>query len=231
MPLAVITGVSQGFGRALARYLAGEGWDLIVDSRREDALGEAAAEMGAGVIAIPGDVVDPGHRAELAAAVGGRSVDLLVNNASVLGPLSGLNGYPVETLEDVFRVNALAPLALVQELLPQMAAGGSVVNLTSSASVEAYPGFGFGGYGASKAALDQMNKVLGAEHPELRFYAFDPGQMRTAMWEDASGGADMSHLPEPEMVVPALLKLLDEAPASGRYLVSEFTSTVEEGTG
>jgi NAD(P)-dependent dehydrogenase (short-subunit alcohol dehydrogenase family) len=175
MPLAVITGVSQGFGRALARHLAGEGWDLIVDSRREDALGEAAAEMGAGVIAIPGDVVDPVHRAELAAAVGGRSVDLLINNASVLGPLSGLNGYPVETLEDVFRVNALAPLALVQELLPQMAAGGSVVNLTSSASVEAYPGLRLRGLRCVEGCARPDEQGAGGRAPGTEVLRLRPG--------------------------------------------------------
>jgi NAD(P)-dependent dehydrogenase (short-subunit alcohol dehydrogenase family) len=223
MPLAVITGVSQGFGLALARSLANSGWELIVDSRRSEELRRAAAGMGPGVEAIEGDVTEPAHRTSLVEALAGREAALLVNNASILGPTSALDRYPLDSLEEVFRINALGPLALTQQMLPHLAPGASVVNLTSSASVEAYPGFGFGGYGASKAALDQITKVLGAEHPELRFYAFDPGQMRTAMYSEAAGGADMSHLPDPESVVPALLRLLEEAPPSGRYLVTDYT--------
>jgi NAD(P)-dependent dehydrogenase (short-subunit alcohol dehydrogenase family) len=172
---------------------------------------------------VPGDVADPVHRAELATAVAraGR-LDLIVNNASTLGPspLPGLDRYPVDALEEVFRTNTLAPLALTQALLPYLAPGGTVVNVTSDAAVEAYEGWG--GYGASKAALDQISAVLGAEHPEIRVYAFDPGDMRTAMHQEAYPGEDISDRPEPETVVPGLLRLLEDAPPSGRYRASDL---------
>ncbi len=223
MPLALITGASRGFGLALARSLAGRGWDLIVDGRDAGALNIVTAPLGAAVTAVPGDVADPVHRADLATAVvrAGR-LDLIVNNASTLGPspLPGLDRYPVDALEEVFRTNTLAPLALTQALLPYLAHGGTVVNVTSDAAVEAYEGWG--GYGASKAALDQISAVLGAEHPEIRVYAFDPGDMRTAMHQEAYPGEDISDRPEPETVVPGLLRLLEEAPPSGRYRASDL---------
>jgi NAD(P)-dependent dehydrogenase (short-subunit alcohol dehydrogenase family) len=163
MPLALITGASRGFGLALARTLAEEGWHLIVDGRNAESLRAAIGPLGSTVTLVPGDVADPAHRIELATAVAraGR-LDLLVNNASTLGPspLPGLDRYPVEALEEVFRTNTLAPLALTQALLPHLATGGAIVNVTSDAAVEAYEGWG--GYGASKAALDQISAVLGA---------------------------------------------------------------------
>lgn len=232
MPLVLITGASRGFGLALAKGLAEQGWDLIVDARDAVALEAAAGSIGSRVTTIPGDVSDPAHRRELAAAVAGRGrLDLLVNNASTLGPspLPGLDRYPVDELEAVFRTNTLAPLALIQELLPSLAPGAVVVNVTSDAAVEAYEGWG--GYGASKAALDQLSAVLGAEHPELRVYAFDPGDMRTEMHQAAFPGEDISDRPEPETVVPALLRLLDDAPASGRYRSADLlVGSVKEAT-
>ncbi|MEX0789250.1 MAG: SDR family oxidoreductase, partial [Actinomycetota bacterium] len=182
MPLALITGGSRGFGRALARGLADRGWQLIMDGRNPEALRESAESIGPGATAVAGDVAHEAHRRDLAAAVSkaGR-LDLLVNNASTLGisPLPGLDRYPAGALEAVFRTNVLAPLALSQALLPHLAPGAAIVNITSDAAVEAYEGWG--GYGASKAALDQISAVLGAEHPKLRIYAFDPGDMDTAM--------------------------------------------------
>src|SRR5687768_7879636 len=223
MPLALITGASRGFGLALARSLAEQGWSLIVDGRNAEALKAVTEPLGSIVKAVPGDVSDPAHRIELATAVAGAGrLDLLVNNASTLGPspLPGLDRYPVDALEAVFRTNVLAPIALTQALLPLLAPGAAVVNLTSDAAVEAYEGWG--GYGASKAALDQISAVLGAEHPEVRVYAFDPGDMRTAMHQEAFPGEDISDRPEPETVVPGLLRLLEDAPPSGRYRAAEL---------
>lgn len=225
MAVALITGASRGFGLALTKALAERNWDLVVDARDGTRLREAAGKVAGGsVAAIPGDVADPAHRAELAEAVrrlGG--LDLLVNNASLLGPSPQprLDRYPLDVLEDVYRVNTLAPLALVQQFLAELrSAAGAVVNITSDAGVEPYEGWG--GYGSSKAALDQISKILGAEQPSIRVYAFDPGDMRTAMHQDAFPDEDISDRPEPESVVPALLRLLDRSLPSGRYRASDL---------
>lgn len=224
MPVALITGASRGFGLALARALAARGWQLVVDGRDEESLNAAAAQLGRGAVAIPGDVADAAHRRLLMEAVDGLGgLDLLVNNASSLGPspLPGLDRYPLEAFEEVLRVNVVAPLALIQALLPNlMTASGAIVNVTSDAAVEAYEGWG--GYGSSKAALDQVSAVLGAEQKEVRVYAFDPGDMNTEMHQAAFPGEDISDRPSAESVVPALLTLLDQAPSSGRYRAEDF---------
>ena len=232
MPLALITGASRGLGLALARELAGRGWDLLVDARDASRLGTAAEEMvGPGEVAlIPGDVGDPDHRHELAAAVGryGR-LDLLVNNASVLGPSPQptLDRYPLDEVERVYRINTFAPLAIVQLVIDELGAtNGIVVNVTSDAAVEAYENWG--GYGSSKAALDQLTAIFGAEQPAIRFYAFDPGDMRTTLQQEAFPGEDISDRAEPETVVPALLRLIAERPPSGRYRSSDLLVTAEE---
>jgi NAD(P)-dependent dehydrogenase (short-subunit alcohol dehydrogenase family) len=223
MPVALITGASRGFGRAVACALTRRGWSLIVDARRADDLAEAMRGM-ADVVAVPGDVTDPGHRARLAEAAGraGR-LDVLVNNASRLGPSPqpSLRDYPLDELARVYDTNVLAPLALIQLLAaPLAAAGGTIVNVSSDAAVEAYPGWG--GYGSAKAALDQLTAVLATEEPALRCYALDPGDMRTDMHQRAFPGEDISDRPEPDAVVPALLRLLDERPPSGRYRASDL---------
>ena len=221
---ALVTGASRGFGFALAKELVARGWRVIVDGRDAGALQAAAAELGPGAIAIPGDVSDPAHRRELAEAVDRfDTLDLLVNNASVLGPspLPGLDRYPMDELERVYRVNVFAPLALTQLLMTNLKpVSGTIVNVTSDAAVEPYEGWG--GYGSSKAALDQISAVLGAEQSAVRVYAFDPGDMRTEMHQAAFPGGDISDRPEAETVVPALLRLLEEAPASGRYRASDL---------
>jgi NAD(P)-dependent dehydrogenase (short-subunit alcohol dehydrogenase family) len=223
MPIALITGASRGLGRAAAHALARRGWSLIVDARRAADLADAMRGL-ADVAAVPGDVTDPGHRADLAAAVGrAGGLDLLVNNASRLGPSPQplLRDYPLDELARVYESNVVAPLALIQLLTaPLAAAGGTIVNVSSDAAVEAYPGWG--GYGSSKAALDQLTAVLAAEEPSLRCYAFDPGDMRTDMHQQAFPGEDISDRPEPETVVPALLRLIDERPPSGRYRASDL---------
>ena len=224
MPIALITGASRGLGRAAAHTLARRGWSLIVDARRAADLTGAMRGL-ADVVAVPGDVTDPGHRARLAevASRAGR-LDVLVNNASRLGPSPQppLASYPLDELGRVYDTNVFAPLALVQLLAaPLTAAAGVVVNVSSDAATEAYPGWG--GYGSAKAALDQITAVLAAEQPALRCYAFDPGDMRTDMHQQAFPGEDISDRPEPEAVVPALLRLLDERPPSGRYGASDLT--------
>lgn len=223
MPVALITGASAGLGLALATALAERDWNLIIDARGGAELQAAARQLGARAVARTGDVADPAHRRELAeTAAGFGTLDLLVNNASALGPspLPALAGYPLDDLEIVYRVNVLASLGLVQLTLPLIvAAAGTIVNISSDAAVEAYPGWG--GYGSSKAALDQLTAVLGAElrpaHPDLRVYGFDPGDLRTAMHQRAFPAEDISDRPEPATVVPALLRLIDDRPSSGRY--------------
>jgi NAD(P)-dependent dehydrogenase (short-subunit alcohol dehydrogenase family) len=215
---AVITGASRGLGLALGRALAARGWRLIVDARGAPALDAARRELAAQteVTALVGDVADDRHRRALVAAAGGR-IDALVNNASVLGisPQPPLARYPVDVLHDVLKVNALAPLALVQLALPVMPQGARIVNVTSDAAVEAYEGWG--GYGSSKAALDQLTAILAAEHPELAIYAFDPGDMNTELHQAAFPGEDISDRQPPEDSVPSLLALLEGDLPSGRY--------------
>jgi NAD(P)-dependent dehydrogenase (short-subunit alcohol dehydrogenase family) len=223
MPKAIITGASRGLGLALARSLAKDGWSLVLDARGADGLARAATELRelTEIAALPGDVADPEHRHALVAAAGER-LELLVNNASVLGPSPQppLHRYPLEELEHVYRVNVIAPLALAQLALPLLPEGGTVINLTSDAAVEPYEGWG--GYGSSKAALEQLSAILAAEHPALRIYALDPGDMRTRMHQEAFPGEDISDRPPPEDSVPGLRRLIDGDAPSGRYRAREL---------
>ena len=225
MRTALITGASRGLGRALATDLAGAGWRLVLDARTAadlDAVADRLAGRAAEVIAVAGDVTDPGHRDELA-AVTGPELDLLVLNASTLGPspLPPLADYGTAALRDVLETNLVAPHALTRLLLPALrAARGRVLAVSSDAAVAAYPGWG--GYGASKAALDQLAAVLGAEEPLLRVYAVDPGDMRTDMHAAAFPGEDISDRPEPETVVPALRRLVDGDLPGGRYTAADL---------
>jgi NAD(P)-dependent dehydrogenase (short-subunit alcohol dehydrogenase family) len=218
MPLALITGASRGLGLALARALAERSWTLVLDARRALDLERVARELGAitEVAGIPGDVADDWHRDTLVDAAGD-CVDLLVNNASFLGPSPQppLARYPLAELERVYRINVLAPLALTQQLLPRIPDGGRIINVTSDAAVEPYQGWG--GYGSSKAALEQLTAILAAEHPVLRVYAVDPGDMRTEMHRQAFPGEDISDRPPPEDSVPGLLALIEGELPSGRY--------------
>ncbi|MEV5185435.1 SDR family NAD(P)-dependent oxidoreductase [Streptomyces werraensis] len=222
MPVAIITGASKGLGRALAVRLAERGWDLVLDARGEDRLAETAvlaSAHGTRVTAVPGDVSDPVHRAELVAAawrLGG--VDLLVHNASALGaePLVRLAELPLEGLRRALEVNLVAALGLVQEALPLLrtAEAGAVLVVSSDAAAEPYPTWG--GYGASKAGLDQLAAVLAEEEPGLRVWSVDPGDMATDLYAAAVPDDDDPR-PEPDTVVPGFLRLLEERPDSGRY--------------
>ncbi len=220
---ALVTGASRGLGLALARALAQRGWRLVIDARRFGELDLARAELAqlTDVVAVPGDVADAWHRGVLVEAAGER-IDLLVNNASSLGvaPLPPLSAYPLDELERVFRVNAFAPLALAQLVLPRMPAGGRIVNISSDAAVESYEGWG--GYGSSKAALEQLSGVLAAERSDLRVYAVDPGDMNTRMQQQAFPGEDVSDRPPPEDSVPGLLALVEGEVPSGRYRAVEL---------
>jgi len=228
METALITGASRGFGRAIAVELASHGWNLVVDARTTSDLEEtreALDGLGMGrITAIAGDVSSTGHvRDLLAAASGTGELTLLVNNASVLGPSPQprMADYPIDVLEDVIAVNVLAPLRLIQGTLPHLRQSqGSIVNISSDAAIEAYEGWG--GYGASKAALEQLSNVLAAEEPSVRVYWFDPGDMRTRMHQEAFPGEDISDRPLPETRVPGLLELLASRPPSGRYTAEQF---------
>jgi NAD(P)-dependent dehydrogenase (short-subunit alcohol dehydrogenase family) len=218
--VAIITGGSRGLGRALVAALLPRGWTVVTDARRATELDATARELDSPrLIAVPGDVTDPAHRAALVAtATRSGALRLVVNNASRLGPSPQprLADYPAADLHAVYTANVFAPLALIQAALPELTANrGVVVNLSSDAAVEPYEGWG--GYGSSKAALDHLTAILAAENPDLGVYAFDPGDMRTEMHQAAFPGEDISDRPEPGSVVPALLRLLDTRPAVGRY--------------
>jgi NAD(P)-dependent dehydrogenase (short-subunit alcohol dehydrogenase family) len=219
MPVGIVTGASRGLGLALARALDERGWRLVVDARGAHALRDATAGL-TGVTAIAGDVADPEHRRALVDAAGDR-IDLVVNNAGVLGPSPqpALADYPLDTLREVYEANVLAPLGLLQLTLPRMPDGAAVLDITSDAGVEPYEGWG--GYGSSKAALEQLSAVLAAERPGLRVYWVDPGDMRTQMHQDAFPGEDISDRPPPEDSVPGLLGLIEGSLPSGRYRASE----------
>jgi NAD(P)-dependent dehydrogenase (short-subunit alcohol dehydrogenase family) len=216
----IITGASRGLGLALARRLAEDGWTLIVDARGEDDLESARAELSrhTRVFAIAGDVADRGHRAEISGAAheaGG--VDALINNASILGPSPQpeLLDYPLDVLEEVYSRNVISPLALVQEIRTDLKPGARIINVTSDAAVEPYEGWG--GYGSSKAAFEQLSNILAAENPDLRVYRVDPGDMRTRMHQDAFPDEDISDRPLPEESVPGFVELLTGDLPSGRY--------------
>ena len=225
---ALITGASRGLGLALARKLARDGWNLIIDARGESALEAARAELSrqTRVTAIPGDVTDETHRRELAGAAreaGG--LDALVNNASILGPSPqpSLLDYPLDVLEEVYRANTIAPLAIIQAVRDELKPGARILNITSDAAVEPYEGWG--GYGSSKAALEQLSNILAAENPELHIYHVDPGDMRTQMHQEAFPDEDISDRPLPEESVPGLLELIEGSLPSGRYQTRKIAGT------
>ncbi|MBT2612984.1 SDR family NAD(P)-dependent oxidoreductase, partial [Streptomyces sp. ISL-87] len=245
MSVAMVTGASRGLGRALAGELAARGWDLVLSARGAEALETAARELtraGVRVVPVAGDVSSAAHRAALVAAAGGLGgLDLLVNNAGVLGaePLVPLAVHSLDGLREAFEVNAVGPLGLVQEGLPLLRASaeaggpGGVLNISSDAAVVAYETWG--AYGATKAAGDLMSAVLALEEPALRVWWADPGSMRTRMMAAAEPGEDMTGLPAPEEVAPVLLRLVEQSLPSGRYtsegLRAGARAGAEDGTG
>jgi len=228
MSVAIITGCSRGLGLALADGLSKAGWQLVIDGRDRATLAEATATLPGDVIALPGDITDPVHREALVdTAIELGRLDLLVNNAGVLGPSPqpGLADYPLDVLREVYEVNVLAPLALTQLALPLLREShGALVNISSDAAIEAYEGWG--GYGSAKAALEALGRVLGAEEPLVPVWTVDPGDLRTRMHQEAFPGEDISDRLLPETVVPPFLRLLDLRPASGRIRLAELAEDV-----
>ncbi|MGH9179047.1 MAG: SDR family NAD(P)-dependent oxidoreductase [Acidimicrobiales bacterium] len=222
---ALVTGASRGLGLALARSLAADGWSLVLDARGAGDLDRVATELEwrTTVVVIPGDVADESHRLALvgaARALGG--LDLLVHNASALGPspLPRLAEVDLPAVAAVYEVNVLAPLRLTQLARPLLRPGAGVIAVTSDAAVEAYEGWG--AYGSSKAALEALFSVLAVEEPSLRVYRVDPGDMNTRMQQDAFPGEDVSDRPPPEHSVPGLRALVDGDLPSGRYAARDL---------
>jgi NAD(P)-dependent dehydrogenase (short-subunit alcohol dehydrogenase family) len=225
MQTAIVTGASRGLGLALAKGLADRGWALVIDARGGAALDEAAAELATRttVRALAGDVADPAHRKALVTAARDLGpIRAVVNNASLLGPSPqpALVAYPLDVLRQVYEVNVVGPLALLQESLPYLQPGAAIVNITSDAAAEAYAGWG--GYGSSKAALEQLTAVLAEEQPQLRVYWVDPGDLRTQMHQEAFPGEDISDRPLPDVAVPGLIAVLEGDLPSGRYRAQEL---------
>jgi NAD(P)-dependent dehydrogenase (short-subunit alcohol dehydrogenase family) len=225
-PVALITGASRGLGRAIARLYAQRRMPLVLTARGAGPLTETAAELAreTDVLALPGDVADPAHTERLVREADGRfgRVDILVNNASTIGPspMPALEAYPPEALAQVFAVNVLAPLRLAQLVLPGMRARGRglILNVTSDVGVEAYPGWG--GYGASKAALEHLSRTLAAEleGSGVRVYVVDPGDMNTQTHREAEPGVDLSGLPDAAVAAPAFVWLVESERAPfGRF--------------
>jgi NAD(P)-dependent dehydrogenase (short-subunit alcohol dehydrogenase family) len=227
---ALITGASRGLGLALAQRLASDGWNLIIDARNDAPLEAVRAELAkqTTVTAIPGDVTDDKHR-QMLAEVAHRSdgLDALVNNASILGPSPqpSLLDYPLDVLEEVYRTNVIAPLAVIQTLRDALKPDARILNITSDAAIKPYEEWG--GYGSSKAALEQLSNILAAENPELRVYRVDPGDMRTQMHQEAFPDEDISDRPLPEESVPGLVQLLSGDLPSGRYATRDLPQTIE----
>lgn len=221
--VALVTGGSAGLGRALVLGLAARGWSVVTDARRSDRLSDLTTH---GIRTVSGDITDPAHRAALRGQVeeDGR-LDLLVHNASTLGPspLPRLESVTSDQGENVWRTNVAAPLALTGELLDLLLSSqGTLLSVTSDAAVEHYPGWGV--YGSSKAALEHLTLTYAGENPALTAYALDPGDLRTEMHQAAFPGEDISDRPLPESVVEAVLGLVEQRLPTGRYRAAELAN-------
>ena len=224
---ALITGTSRGLGLALAQALAGRGWQLIIDGRNPATLHAAVDPLASqtNLIVLPGDVTQASHRRALAVAarsLGG--LDAVINNAGILGPSPQpiLRDYPLDRLAELYQVNVFAPLGVIQAVQAMLRPGATIINVSSDAGVEAYEGWG--GYGSSKAALEQLSAVLAEENPDWRVYWVDPGDMRTQMHQEAFPHEDISDRPEPSASVPGFLALLEGNYPSGRYRAREVAN-------
>jgi NAD(P)-dependent dehydrogenase (short-subunit alcohol dehydrogenase family) len=222
--VSIVTGASRGLGLALARRLARSNYRLVIDARGLDDLEQTRAELAdlTKVIAVAGDISDADHRRRLVEAADGQ-LNLLVNNASILGPSPQppLADYPLDVLEQVYRTNVIAPLGMIQLALPLLRLSqGTVINITSDAALEAYEGWG--GYGSSKAGLEQISRILAAEESRVRVYWVDPGDMNTRMHQEAYPGEDISDRPPPEASVPGLMNLIESDRPSGRYAARDL---------
>jgi NAD(P)-dependent dehydrogenase (short-subunit alcohol dehydrogenase family) len=229
---ALITGASRGLGLALARRLAEIGWQLIIDARGAEALSAVRTELSGltHVIAISGDITDPAHRQALAeAAQSAGGLDAVVNNAGMLGPSPQPNllDYPLEVLEAVYRTNVVAQLGVLQVVRSELKADARLINITSDAGIEAYPGWG--GYGSGKAAFEHLSAILAAENPDLHIYWVDPGDMQTQMQQQAFPGEDISDRALPETSVPGLIELLSGDYPSGRYAARTLAAEAVTG--
>ena len=222
----LITGGSSGLGRALVLEVTGHGATVTTDGRRPEPLADLVREADPNVLTILiGDVTDPEHRRDLIAAASAYGpIDVVINNASELGgsPQPYLRDLDSEVFDRLWRTNVGAPLQLIRAARPRLADSAVIVNISSDAAAE--HGEGWGGYGATKAALDHLTLTAAAEDPGHTWYAVDPGDMRTPMHQAAFPDEDISDRPEPATVVPALLALLEARPPSGRYRLSEYGS-------
>ncbi len=234
--VAVITGASKGLGREIARLYAGRGAKLVLVARGAADVRKAANEIRGitDVLAIPADVGEDAEQIAQASLDRFGRVDVLINNASEIGPspMPALDAYPWDGLLRVLRVNVVAPLHLTQLLLPQMKTRGAgvIVNVTSDAGVNSYPGWG--GYGASKAALEHLSRTLAVELDAtgIRVYVVDPGDMNTEMHQRAEPGVDLTHLPSPDVPAPAFVRLVeDEGLPSGRYEAMKLIAVPHAG--
>jgi NAD(P)-dependent dehydrogenase (short-subunit alcohol dehydrogenase family) len=228
---ALITGASRGLGLALARGLADRGWNLILTARDAERLRTVRDELAirTHVAAIAGDVTEPGHRRALEVLARGHAgLDAIINNAGALGPSPQpeLLDYPLDVLRTVLETNVIAPLGVLQALRAELKEGARVINVTSDAAVNPYAGWG--GYGSSKAALEQLSAVLAAENPSVRVYWVDPGDLRTDMHQAAFPGEDISDRPLPEVRVPAFITLLEGDLPSGRYVAATLRPVAVE---
>ena len=222
----LITGGSSGLGRALVLELTGHGATVTTDGRHPEPLTDLRRGAGSNVLtALVGDVTDPGHRRALVAAASAYGpIDVVINNASDLGgsPQPHLRDLDSGVFAQLWRTNVDAPLQLIRAARSRLADAAVIINVSSDAGAEHYEGWG--GYGATKAALDHLTLTAAAEEPGHTWYALDPGDMRTPMHQAAFPGEDISDRPEPATVVPALLALLETRPPSGRYRLSEYAS-------